>query len=189
MIEAVVFDWGDTVMCDFRTGEGPMASWPRVEAVAGVEQVLRNLKPRYRLALATNATDSNETLVRQALKRVGLDWFFETVFVSSDLGVEKPDTRFFAAVLACLQLPADHVVMVGDNYANDVQGAKGAGLLTVWFNPGCGPAPGAATDHNAEIADFSQLEAALVDFELRTAQTDAAAQAASGGSLPTGGRP
>jgi len=182
MIEAVVFDWGDTVMRDFRTCEGPMASWPLIEAVAGVEEVLRTLHPRYRLALATNASDSNESLVRWALYRVGLNWFFENVFVSSDLGVEKPDQKFFAAVLAGLELPADHVVMVGDNYANDVQGAKGAGLLTVWFNPGCGPAPGAATDHDAEIADFSKLEAALVDFELSAARTEA------NGSLPTGGR-
>jgi len=189
VIEAVVFDWGDTVMRDFRTYEGPMASWPLVEAVAGVEEVLRTLHPRYRLALATNASDSDESLVRWALYRAGLNWFFDKVFVSSDLGVEKPDGRFFAAVLAGLALPPQQVVMVGDSYANDVRGAKAAGLWTVWFNTGCGPAPGQATDHDAEIADFSQLEAALVDFELRTAQTDAAAQAASGGSLPTGGRP
>jgi putative hydrolase of the HAD superfamily len=189
MIEAVVFDWGDTVMRDFRTCEGPMASWPLVEAVAGVEEVLRTLHPRYRLALATNAVESDAALVRGALARVGLDGYFEDVFVSSDLGVEKPDGRFFAAVLAGLQLPPQQVVMVGDNYANDVRGAKAAGLWTVWFNPGCGPAPGAATDHDVEIDDFSQLEAALVDFELRAAQTDAAVQADSGGSLPTGGRP
>jgi len=182
MIEAVVFDWGDTVMRDFRTCEGPMAFWPLVEAIAGADEVLRTLRPRYRLALATNAVESDAILVGRALARVGLDGYFEDVFVSSDLGVEKPDQKFFAAVLAGLELPADHVVMVGDNYANDVQGAKGAGLLTVWFNPGCGPAPGAATDHDAEIADFSKLEAALVDFELSAARTEA------NGSLPTGGR-
>jgi len=189
MIEAVVFDWGDTVMCDFRAYEGPMASWPLVEAVAGVEEVLRTLHPRYRLALATNASDSNESLVRWALYRVGLNWFFEKVFVSSDLGVEKPDLRFFAAVLAGLQLPPQQVVMVGDKYVNDVRGAKAAGLWTVWFNPQGGPAPEEATDHDAAISELSQLEAALVDFALRAAQTDAAVQADPGGSLPTGGRP
>ena len=186
MIEAVVFDWGDTVMRDFRTREGPMAAWPLVEAVAGVEEVLRTLHPRYRLAIATNATDSNENLVRAALARVGLDEFLEWVFVSSDLGVEKPDRRFFAAVLAGLHLPPHQVAMVGDNYANDVRGAKTAGLWTVWFNPQGGPAPKAAAEHDAEISELSQLEGALVDFELRATQADATAPT-GGGSFPTGG--
>lgn len=191
MIAAVVFDWGDTVMRDFRANEGPMASWPRVEAVAGAEQALRALHPRYRLALATNASDSNEELVRRALHRVGLESFFERVFVSSDLGVEKPDARFFAAVLLGLQLPARQVVMVGDSYGNDVRGAKGAGLRTVWFNPADRPAPNraAARDlavldaaahhaaaHDAEISDLSQLEAALAGLELRVSRSDAVAR-------------
>jgi HAD superfamily hydrolase (TIGR01493 family) len=175
MIEAVVFDWGDTVMRDFRVYEGPMAYWPLVEAVEGVDEVLRVLQPRYRLALATNASDSNENLVRWALYRAGLNWFFEKVFVSSDLGVEKPDGRFFASVLTGLRLPAQQVVMVGDNYTNDVLGAKTAGLWTVWFNPGGGPIPAASVGndvatHDVEISDLSRLEAALMDLELRAAQ-------------------
>jgi FMN phosphatase YigB (HAD superfamily) len=167
VIEAVVFDWGDTVMRDFRVYEGPMACWPRVEAVAGAKDALRALHPRHRLALATNASESDEALVRRALGRVGLDSFFELVFVSSALGVEKPDPRFFAGVLAGLRLPPPQVVIVGDNYDNDVRGAKAAGLWTVWFNPGGCAAPAGAAQHDAEISDLSQLEATLVDFELR----------------------
>jgi len=36
MIRALIFDWGDTVMRVFPEFSGPMAHWPRVEAVHGI---------------------------------------------------------------------------------------------------------------------------------------------------------
>jgi HAD superfamily hydrolase (TIGR01509 family) len=160
-IEAVVFDWGDTVMRDFRVYDGPMARWPRVEAVAGAAEALRALRPRYRLALATNADQSDSKLVRAALARVGLDAFFELVFVSSELGVEKPDRRFFAAALAGLALPAGEVAMVGDSYVNDIRGAHAAGLRTIWLAPPDAEPPGGGPVHDARIVGLHGLKAAV----------------------------
>lgn len=170
-IEAVVFDWGDTVMHDFRVDHGPMAHWPRVEAVAGAAEALRALRPRHRLALATNATESDSALVRAALARVGLDGFFADgdLFVSSELGVEKPDPRFYAAVLDRLSLPAQAVVMVGDNYENDVRGAHAAGLRTVWLAEQGSRPPGASSTsgavHDARVSSLSGLPDALIALE------------------------
>ena len=56
----VLFDWGNTLMRDFPEARGPMADWPRVETLPGVEEVLRQLRPRWTLALATNAVASDE---------------------------------------------------------------------------------------------------------------------------------
>lgn len=76
MIRALVFDLGDTAMRVFPEFSGPMVHWPRTEAVHGIEDTLRTAKANYRLALASNATDSGFDLVRYALKRVNLEKCF-----------------------------------------------------------------------------------------------------------------
>jgi len=43
-IKAIIFDWGDTVMCDFPEYTGPMAYWPKVEVVPGIEKALQQLQ-------------------------------------------------------------------------------------------------------------------------------------------------
>jgi len=165
MIRAVVFDWGNTVMVDFGTS-GPMAEWPEVAAVGGVEGALRAVAARHDVALATNATDSDSRLVRRALARVGLDQYFGHIFVSSELGAEKPSAAFFAAVLAGLDRLPEETVMVGDNYDKDVRGARAAGLWSIWFNPAALPAPPGADAHYAQIGAMNSLPFVLNRLEM-----------------------
>ena len=163
MIRALVFDWGDTAMRVFPEFSGPMAHWPRVEAVNGIEDALRMAEPNYRLALVSNAIDSGPDLVRDALERVNLEGFFSGVFTARDLGATKPDDRFFKAILQRLDCTPGEVVMVGDHFETDIAGAKGAGLWTIWFNP-----TGKAIPQNGEgkadavISSYSELENALL---------------------------
>ena len=132
---AVLFDWGDTVMRVFPESRGPMASWPRVEAVPGIRQALRALRPHAVIGLATNAADSEPGEIRAALGRVRLSASFEKIYCYRALGVRKPSPEYFAAVLADLGLPAERVVLVGDDWQADVEGALAAGLWAVWYNP------------------------------------------------------
>jgi putative hydrolase of the HAD superfamily len=131
---AVLFDWGDTVMRVFPGSRGPMAGWPQVEAVPGIRRVLRALRPRAVIGLATNAADSEPGEIRAALARVRLSASFSKVYCYRALGVRKPSPEYFAAVLADLGLPAGRVVLVGDDWQADVEGALAAGLWAVWFN-------------------------------------------------------
>jgi hypothetical protein len=48
-VRDVVLDWGDAVMRVFPECRGPMAEWPVVEAVAGIEEALSGLAVRWRL--------------------------------------------------------------------------------------------------------------------------------------------
>ena len=137
-IRAVLFDWGNTLMIDDGRA-GPMAEWREVAAVPGAADTLAALDGDYVIAVATNADDSGADLVTAALGRVGLARHVTRVFSSRDIGARKPDPAFYAAVLRDLDglvangadpLRPDQVVMVGDSYANDIAGAKAAGLLT-----------------------------------------------------------
>ena len=173
-IDAVLFDWGDTLMVDDATQEGPMAKWPEVAAVPGARDTLRRLRPHYRLLVATNADLSSGPDVRAALARVGLDGFIDAVVSSRDVGAAKPDPAFFAAALRMAGVngkavaPA-HAVMVGDRTDNDVGGAQSAGLRAVWYNPARHPLPDGAPAADAEVARLSELPAALARLGAATA--------------------
>jgi HAD superfamily hydrolase (TIGR01662 family) len=136
----VLLDWGDTLMVDFPDFTGPMATWPRVEAVAHAREALEELAARgWQLALATNAADSVETDIRAALGRVSLDSLIDRVYCSRAVGHRKPSPEFFGFIGRDLGLPASRLVMVGDNYEVDVLGANSAGIRAVWLHSGNGP--------------------------------------------------
>jgi putative hydrolase of the HAD superfamily len=131
---ALLFDWGDTLMRVYPEYQGPMYAWPRVAALPGVVETLEGLRRRWRLALATNAVDSDRAEIWRALKRVGLDACLEQVYCFQEVGFKKPSEAFFAHILADLDLAPGRVVMVGDDFENDVLGANQAGLFGVWLN-------------------------------------------------------
>ena len=133
--QAILFDWGDTVMRNFPSFTGPMHTWPKVEALPGVRAALEHLHPLFTVALATNAEDSNEIDIRKALKRCDLADHFDLIFCYRQVGHRKPEPDFYRAVLETLKLSASDVFMVGDSLEGDVIAANAQGIAAVWFNP------------------------------------------------------
>jgi putative hydrolase of the HAD superfamily len=129
----ILFDWGDTLM---RTLEypGPMCAWPEVEVIPGTAEALRELSGRAGIALATNAADSQEDEIWKALARAGLDPFIDRIFCFKSVGHKKSSPPFFAHVMEQLGLPAARLVMVGDDFEQDVTAANAVGIQAVWFN-------------------------------------------------------
>jgi len=166
MMRVLIFDWGDTVMRVFPGYAGPMADWPEVAAAPGVEVALTALAPHHLLALATNAADSGAALVRVALQRAGLARYFALVFTARELGARKPEPAFFEALLREMDCAADEAVMIGDDYAADVAGAKAAGLRGVWFNPAGAACPDSHPLYDAVVTELADLPAALAAIRL-----------------------
>jgi putative hydrolase of the HAD superfamily len=165
MIDVIALDWGNTLMRDPGIYPGPMASWPHVEAVDGAAGALAALAAGRRLVVATNAADSGAALVLAALARVGLDRFFSDVFSSCEVGHEKPARAFYETMIERLACAPAQVAMVGDSYANDIAGARAAGLRTVWFNPARLPSPTTQAQHDAEVRTLAQLPAAIARLD------------------------
>jgi len=162
MIEALLIDWGGTLMADLPGHDDlPMAEWPLVEMMPHADEALSRVKERLPAYVASNTDLSDGRLVLAALERVGLDGLVDGVFASLDLGVAKPEAAFFDIALDTLGLLADQAVMVGDTYENDVAGAKRVGLWTVWYNPGGAACPASEARHDVEIADLRELSAAI----------------------------
>jgi FMN phosphatase YigB (HAD superfamily) len=109
---------------------GPDALYP------DVRPALEELAASYRLGVVAN----QQSAVRGALERDGLDGFFQAWAVSKDLGIEKPDLRIFTAALEIAGAPASRTAMAGDRLDYDVQPAKAAGMRAVWVLRGEAPA-------------------------------------------------
>ncbi len=162
MIEALLVDWGGTLMADLPGHDDlPMAQWPRVEKMPRADEALSRVKERLPVYVASNTDLSDGPLVLAALERVGLADLIDGVFASLDLGVAKPEAAFFDAVLDTLGLLPNQAVMVGDTYENDIVGAKHVGLWSVWYNPGGDGCPVSEPLHDVEIADLRELPAAI----------------------------
>jgi putative hydrolase of the HAD superfamily len=136
---ALLFDWGDTLMRVYPEYDGPMCDWPRVAAMPDAARVLTDLREDWRLALATNAADSDVSQIQAALGRVGLADLLERIYCYRSTGVRKPSKAFFEHILADLGLPASRVVMVGDDYEADALGALAVGIRALWLNRKGGP--------------------------------------------------
>ena len=72
---------------------------------------------------------------RKRLKDSGLDRFLDGLFVSEDIGTQKPFPAFFDFVFEHIEeKDRSKIVVVGDSYSSDIAGACGVGLDCVWLN-------------------------------------------------------
>jgi HAD superfamily hydrolase (TIGR01509 family) len=86
---------------------------------------LASLKEQgYFLGVISNSVGT----IEDQLQHVGLRSYFQAVFDSAIVGVEKPHPEIFQMALASAQVAANEAVCVGDTNATDVGGAQLAGL-------------------------------------------------------------
>ena len=99
----------------------------------GAEEAVDRLSKKYRLFLASNGTAS----VQQGrMTSANLYRFFEKVFVSQEIGHNKPSKEYFDACFA--QIPGfdpAKAMIVGDSLTSDILGGIHAGIRTCWINP------------------------------------------------------
>jgi putative hydrolase of the HAD superfamily len=99
--------------------------------VAGAMALLAALRGRAAIGVVTNNVASEQ---RQKIDACGFRPYLDAVVISEEAGVAKPDPRIFEIAVGLLGRPREETVMIGDSWAADVAGARGAGLLAIWFN-------------------------------------------------------
>ena len=103
-----------------------------VRLVPGTMELLDYLKPKYHLHLITNGF---QEVQHTKLSGSGLEPYFETLTVSEEVGVKKPNPEIFRYALRKAHATAEESLMIGDEMAVDIDGARAAGMDTVLFNP------------------------------------------------------
>lgn len=99
--------------------------------VSGALEVLEYLYPKYPLYIVSNGFTEMQYL---KMKSGGIEKYFSGVFLSDEIGVNKPDKRIFEHVLREIHMSPSEVVMVGDNYNTDIIGAMNAGIDQIYLS-------------------------------------------------------
>lgn len=100
--------------------------------IDGAEELLERLYKGYRLFLVSNGALAVQ---KSRLKSAGIEKYFEKIFISQQLGYNKPDARFFESAFGGVDgFDREKAVIIGDSLTSDILGGKNFGIKTLWFN-------------------------------------------------------
>ena len=116
--------------------------------------VLGALHRKYRIAILTNGLT---VVQRGRLARSVIRHHVSDIIISEEIGAAKPAKEFFDTAFARLGNPSKReVLMIGDGWASDIQGAVQYGIDACWYNPGRKPRP-ASCEITREITSLREL--------------------------------
>jgi len=99
----------------------------------GAEEAVEALSKKYKLYLASNGTAKVQA---GRLKSANISRFFEEVFVSQELGANKPSLEYFEKCFSRIPgFDKSKAIIVGDSLTSDILGGQNAGIATCWVNP------------------------------------------------------
>ena len=129
----------------FAAAEAEAQLFPEApEALAGTRALAR-------LGLLSNTQSFDLGL----LERLGLAEAIRLRGLSAELGAAKPAPEAFDAMAKRLGLFPGNLVMVGDSWSDDIEGALAAGWTAIWINRGGKERPD--HDPDAELVELPDL--------------------------------
>ncbi len=99
----------------------------------GAEQLLKEASQSYRLYAVSNGSAKVQW---GRLGSAGIEKYFCGIFISQEIGFDKPSIEFFDRCFAKIDdFKRQETVIVGDSLSSDILGGKNAGIKTIWYNP------------------------------------------------------
>ena len=100
----------------------------------GARELLETLAPRYDLYAASNGSAAVQY---QRLYDAGVTGYFRDIFISEEVGFDKPDPRFFQRCFDTIPgFSRERAILVGDSLTSDIRGGRAARIRTCWYAPG-----------------------------------------------------
>jgi len=93
-------------------------------------KVIEHFRNKYKIGLITNGRTD---IQYGKIDKLNIRSYFDTIIVSEEAGVKKPDPRIFNMALAQLNAAPEACIYIGDHPVNDIEGASRAGLYTIWM--------------------------------------------------------
>lgn len=122
--------------------------------IPGASKLCRELSEDFELYILTNGVAFTQ---RRRFEDSGLLPYIKEIFVSEEIGFQKPAGEYFEAVLKRVpEQDKSRILMIGDSLNSDILGGTGAGLLTCWYNPWHKENKTAARP-DFEAADYEEL--------------------------------
>lgn len=101
-------------------------------------ELCTRLKGKVRQYVVTNGT---VTAQRNKLQYSGLGACMDGVFISDEIGIEKPGIGFFEHAFRVIEEQTgerpdpEEMLIVGDSLTSDMKGGNAAGMICCWYNP------------------------------------------------------
>jgi FMN phosphatase YigB (HAD superfamily) len=131
MLQAVMFDFGHTIMDELKERGLPLTSRP-VHLMPGLPGILPQIT--FKMGIWANTQVAREHDIRLWLRRARINDYFEWVITSVDAGARKPAPGFFSYALKKCKLKKDEVIFVGNQLNTDIRGANDYGIKCVWLS-------------------------------------------------------
>jgi putative hydrolase of the HAD superfamily len=94
--------------------------------------VLDYLFQKYTLHIITNGFKEVQYVKLQNSK---LRKYFKNIFISEEVGVKKPHPKIFEYAVGKSNTKIETSIMIGDDLAVDILGARNVGMDQIYFNP------------------------------------------------------
>ena len=124
----------------------------------GALRLLETLHRSFKIGLITNGLKEAQ---RKRLALTGADKYMDSVAVSDEIGIQKPDSGIFEyAMKEAGHTDKTTTLVIGDSLTSDILGGINFGIDTCWFNPkGKSSSDGIAPTY--EIRSLNELPALL----------------------------
>lgn len=124
--------------------------------------ICKALQTKFKQYVVTNGVASTQ---RSKLGLSGFADVMEDMFISEEVGHNKPDKGFFEYCLEHVEeKEPERILIVGDSLTSDIKGGNSVGIKTCWYNPSEKPLQdGMAVDY--EISDLHQIYDILKIFK------------------------
>lgn len=101
--------------------------------IKGVKEILEKLKDKYELVITSNGPKEQQY---DRLENADFSKYFSSIFISQEIGYNKPDKRFFNIVFENIEnKEKSEILIIGDSLSSDIAGGKIAEIDTCWYNP------------------------------------------------------
>ncbi len=111
-----------------------MEYYPTLPAtIDGAKETVKYLSEKYFLYILSNGFHKTQLL---KLKGCGLSPYFKDLFTSDKTGYTKPRKEMFMHALSSVNARKQESLMIGDEYAVDILGARNFGIDQIYFCPG-----------------------------------------------------
>jgi len=99
----------------------------QIEEDTRINQYLESLSSTYNLYLLTNGLSIEQN---KKIDKLKIEKYFKNIYISEEVGFEKPELEFFNYVLKEENLLSENCMMVGDSIVNDILPAQELGMKT-----------------------------------------------------------
>lgn len=109
--------------------------------------IVNTIKRHVKVAIITNGATQRQ---KAKILNTDLNSCFDTILISEEVGISKPDKRIFELALNKLNVKPEDVLFVGDDIEKDIGGCQSANIKGIWFNPNM-------IKNNTEIKPYAEI--------------------------------